>query len=312
MTDEHQSGVHAPLTNEVWTQSWELILPIENTGICSGVSAVEFMGKVHAFFMSEKEPDHLALSYRVFSKRPDNTLIVEKQEDFTYAGLTRLRPAVTVHDGHLFCFNTVLDKTVHYHVFSGTEWSHKGVVPGVLTDTAPAALGFGDTLHLAVQGTYNGELYHKVFHNFEWKSSIKIPGINIKGSPSLALFDNLLHMAITGTNNELYVGALLPERWEFFYRSPYYTVLGSPALSVRGQFLVCASRTLADQHFVTEILREIYDGSGRKEISTHLDRTIGRYLSEPCLISYADQFYLIGQRPCNDLAVSVYRPRVTE
>lgn len=303
---EHDASLHAP----TWTQSWELIMPVEGTGICSGISAVEFKDKIYAFFITEKTPNNLQLSHLVFSKGTDKALIVERQEDFSINGLTRHRPSVTVHDGHLFCFHTVRDQTVHYHVYSGTEWSHGGTVPGVLTDQAPSAVSYKDTLYLALQGTYNGEFYHKAFQNFEWGDTINSPGLHIKGSPSLCQFGDTLSVAFTGLDDGMHLFNFFSGKWEFIYKSPHYKVSGSPALYARNNYLVCASLAQADQHVLTETLLERTGSTPSLDVTTHLDRTVGTYLSEPCLIEYKDRFYLIGRRPCNDVGISLFKTSI--
>lgn len=283
-------------------------MPIEGTGICSGVSAVEFEGKIYAFFMTEKLPNQLALSHLVLKNGLDNQLIVEKQEDFPLGGLTRHRPAVTVFNGHLFCFHTVTDRTVHYHVFSGAEWSHGGVVPGVLTDRAPSVASIKDKLYLAVQGTYYGEFYHKIFENYEWKGTLKNIGIRTNGSPFLCAVGDSLVAAMAGPDNALTLFELSSEQWQPLYKSPHYKIMGSPALYASNNFLMCASLSSPDQHFNTEALRHTPSNPNQKVLSTHLDKTIGKYLSEPFIINYRDRLYLIGQRPCNDIGISLYAP----
>ena len=309
MTENNGSGLHESLVSSAkWTRSWELLKPLENTGICSGVSAVEFKGKVYVFFIAEKVPGQLVLSYLLLGKSTDNALVVERLESIHGQGLTRHRPAVAVYDGHLFCFHTAVDKRVHYLVFSGTEWSHDAIVPGVLTDNAPSVANFENNLYLAVQGTYNGEFYHKVFENFEWRATINDPDITCKGSPSLCAYSHSLSVAVTGMDGTLALFHFAEHKWKLAYASPHYKVLGSPALYARKKYLVCASISDPDRHVVTETISEMSDGTPSREINMHLDKTLGKYLSEPCLIQYGEQFYLIGRRPCNDLAISVYKP----
>lgn len=311
MTEEHhlQPHEHSPPPAQ-WTQPWELLLPIESTGICSGISAVAFNNKIHAFFVVDNIPGHLGLSYLVLGNNAENKLVVEKQEYLDARYLTRHRPAVTVHEGRLFCFYTGVDKTVHYHVFSGSSWTHGEQVPGVLTEHAPSVFSTNGKLHLAVQGLYNGEFYHKIFENFEWENTINTPGISFKGSPSLGGNGSLLYVALTGVDDSVVLFSFHSGSWQFLYTSPNYKVQGSPTIYFGRNLLMCASVNARDQRVVTEVLGMAWPDPAHPGGIQHLGVTLGKYLSEPCLIEYGEQLYLIGRRPCNDVGISLYKPQV--
>lgn len=317
MTLEHESQTET-LQNDTlagqprppqWCHSWELVLPLEQTGICSGVAAVEFRGKIHAFFIAGEQSSALSLRWLVLGKNNEGKLVIELKHTFPYDAVIPHRPSVTVYNDHLFCFLTGTDQRVRYQVFSGGQWSHPTVVPGVLINESPSVTSHGDKLYLAVQGAEDNAFYHKVYENFEWGPTIKHPDIYLNGSPSLCVFDNIVHMAINGTNDALYIYKFHNQKWERLYKCPYYKTQGSPSLSINNNFLVSATKRNPLRHYVTQTLM----GSNTLPMPptpiTHIDETIGSYLSSPCLISYEGQFYLMGRRPCNDLGISVYRPK---
>lgn len=311
MTEEHHLQAHdALLSPAELNHPWELIMPIENTGICSGVSAVEFNNKIHAFFVFDDPAGYVGVSYLVFGYNAEKKLTVEKQEYLNSYNVARHRPAVTVHGGRLFCFYTSLEKTVNYHEFSDGRWTQGEQVPGVLTDHAPSVFSTGEKLHLAVQGTNYGEFYHKVFENDEWGRTVNALGIAFKGSPSLGGNSSKLFAAVTGLDNSIKMLSYTADNWQLDYESPYYKVQGSPTLFTGDDVIMCTSINAHDQHVVTEF-------PGMKGLDTahpvgvrRLAVTHGKYLSEPCLIKYREQLYLIGRRPCDDVGVSLYKSQV--
>ncbi|WP_324833647.1 hypothetical protein [Pseudomonas saxonica] len=312
MSEDHHSQSHDPSSPPVrLVFPWELVTPIEDTGICSGISVVEFNHKIYAFFMVENFPGHLGLSYLVLGNNAENKLVEQKQEYLDAIHPARGRPAVTVHEGHLFCFYTTLEQTVLYHVFSGEHWTHAQEVPGVLTQHAPSVSSTNGQLYLGVQGTSNGEFYHKIFENYEWGNTIKASGIRFKGTPSLAGNGSRMYAALTGADDSVGLYAFHSNSWELLYRSNFYKVQGSPTLYAGGSMLMCTSVNAHDQRAVTEVLGAQMLDITHPQLPYYLNVTNGKYLSEPSIIYVGEELYLIGRRPCNDVGISLYKPPIS-
>lgn len=312
MSEDHHSQSHDPSSPPVqWVFPWELVTPIEGTGICSGISVVEFNHQIYAFFMVENVTGHLGVSYLVLGNNAENKLVEQKQEYLNALHPARGRPAVTVHEGHLFCFYTTVEQTVFYHVFSGEQWTHAQEVPGVLTQHAPSVSSTNGQLYLGVQGTSNGEFYHKIFENYEWGNTIKASGIRFKGTPSLAGNGSQMHTALTGLDDSVELYTFDSDSWRLLYKSNFYKVQGSPTLYAGGSMLMCTSLNAHDQHAVTEVLGVQGGGITHPVIPYHLSVTNGKYLSEPSLVYFGEALYLIGRRPCNDVGISLYKPQIS-
>ena len=312
MSEDHHSQPHDPSSPPVlWARPWDLVTPIETTGVCSGISVVEFNHKIYAFFMVDDIPGRLGLSYLLLDNNTDNKLVELTQEYLEVHNPARGRPAVTVHEGHLFCFYTTLDQRVLYHVFSGVQWTHAQEVPGVLTQHAPSVSSMNGQLYLGVQGTSNGEFYHKVFENYEWGNTLKASGVRFKGTPSLAGNGSRMYAALTGVDDSMELYTLDNDVWKLLYRSGFYKVQGSPTLYAGGSMLICISVNAHDQRAVTEVLGAQGLGPTHPQFPYHLSVTNGKYLSEPSLVYVGEALYLIGRRPCNDVGISLFKPPIS-
>ena len=307
-TQTHHTGQTVPHDKQTGTsvedipcEPWELILPIEGTQIASGVATVEFHDKLYVFFIKEKQPDVLSLGYLVMIKNAHSKLVVESRHELTVAAVGRFRPAVTVYDNYLFCFYTGTDQRIRYLAYSGVQWSPTILVPHLLTADAPAVVSHEQALYLALQGTVEGQFFHKVFENFTWGKNIQSPTLRITGSPALCLFNDKPTAAIEGLDGLLHIFEFSDNTWQRTYKSSLPGTFGSPALNVWNGLLIYGLQKHVSKRYVTEAVHSA-------GTSPYYSKTIGAYLSPPCLSVYKGDFYLIGQRPCNDIGVSLFNP----
>lgn len=298
----HNNFDHSAVISEAFPcQTWQLIIPIEGTGQTSDVSAVEYKGKLYLFYTQEKGPDLFKLGYTVMVKNPENKLVVESINELPVQDAGHFRPAVTVYENHLFCFYTATDQTLRFSTFAGDDWSPLSTVPHTLSADAPSVVAHEDKLYVALQGTTGGMFYHIVLDTHGWYPNVPAPHINFSGSPSLCIYNNKVHVALRGLDGRSYVFFFMKNQWHPVFTSQQTEVYGPPALHAWGNVMVIASLKHRNNRYTTELrhpltsLPEYYD-------------TAGTYLSPPCLTRYLSNLYLIGKRPCNDLAISVFNP----
>lgn len=289
------------LPNTLACQPWELLIPIEGSGINSGVSAVEFKGKLYAFYLKSNPGQPTTIGYATLSKNIKNRLFVESLDELTAKDVAHFRPAVTVYDDHLFCFFTATDQTLRYHVFTGTDWSAVDTVPHTLTADAPSVATHGNRLYLVLRGTVGNVFYHNVFENFSWGTNIPSYHILFNDSPSLCMYEEKPHVAINGLDGQLHVFVFTDNQWRPALRLSQRNLYGAPALHAWAKFIVTATRSSVTHRFLTEL---IHPPAARPQ----LYKTAGPYVSPPCLTTYDHDLYLLGQRPCNDLGISRFNP----
>lgn len=280
---------------------WELIIPIEGTHISSGVSAIEFKGKLYVFYIKAGVNDPFTISYAVLSRNAQHTLFLESLNELPTKEVAQFRPSVTVYNDHLFCFYTATDQTVRYRVFTGTEWSPVDIVPQTLSADAPSVATRGEQLYLALQGTSNRVLYHKVFENFSWGPNIPQHNIKFNGSPALCIYADTPHVAIHGLDEHLYLLIFENNQWQVIFRSEQSNPYDAPSLHAWAKFIISATHTNDGNRYSTELMH--------RETHTHdIYSTAGSYRSPPCLTTYLHELYLIGRRTCDDLGISLFNP----
>ena len=289
----------APIHNS-GCPTWELIMPIEGTGISSGVSAVEFKGKLYAFYTRHKTPDAVTLGYVVLNKNADNDLRLESINELPAPQVAHFRPAVTVYAQHLYCFYTATDQTIRLLNYSGAEWSSTESVPNVLTSDAPSVASNGASLYLALRSTRQHAFYHKVLDHTGWQPHVLDPDIDTAESPSLCIYENVPYVGIR-TPAEQQLICRLSSYWHPIHLSKQRGTYGAPALAAHDKCFFSAAR-LRDSNQCT------IDRFQPKQGMEHVDKTAGAYLSPPCLTQYSGDLYLISQRPCNDLAILKFNP----
>ncbi|MFP3518645.1 hypothetical protein SB766_20915 [Pseudomonas sp. SIMBA_077] len=292
---------HTVLTETIACQPWELVMAIEGTGKTSDTCAVEFEGQLYIFYIQEKGPNVFKLGYTIMAKNPDNKPRVKSLNELPVQDAGYFRPAVTVYQNRLFCFYTATDQRLRFSVLMENGWSPIDTVPNVLTADAPSVVAHADKLYVALQGTVGSEFYHTHLDSYGWHPNVPAPHISLSGSPSLCVYDNHVHVAIRGLNGRSYIFRFIDNQWRPVFASQQTEVHGSPALHAWENFIAIASLKHPNNRYTTEFvepsarLRERYE-------------TAGAYLSAPCLTRYLNDFYLIGKRPCNDLAISVFNP----
>lgn len=287
------------LTETIACQPWELVMPIEGTGKTSDTCAVEFEGQLYIFYTKEKGPDLFKLGYTVVVKNSDNKLIVKSTNELPAQDAGHFRPAVTVYQNRLFCFYTATDKTLRFSVLMDNGWSPIDTVPNVLTADAPSVVAHADKLYVALQGTVGGEFYHTVLDTYGWHPNVPAPHISFSDSPSLCIYDNKVHVAVRGLDGHSYIFCFIDNQWHPVFTSQHTEVYESPALHAWNHLMVIASLKHPNNRYTTELIPPLTSPPDYYD-------TAGTYLSPPCLTRYLDGFYLIGKRPCNDLAISVF------
>ena len=304
--DEDQTGTRTTRSVEgTRCRWWELQLPLEGTGISSAVSAVEYLDKIYAFYIKKDAQGARKLGYLIMGKTRGDKIAVESSQEHSLPGLTGLAPAATVYNGRLHCFYTGSDQRLRYVTYARNQWSAVATVPGVLTVAAPSVTTCDNKLYIALQGTYNGEFYYKTLTDSNWDNTTHVPAINFKGSPSLCVFREKLHVAICGMDNLLHVFKFENRQWMPIYRSSFYEVLDSPALHPWNNSLCYSALRKPTRNYFTGFVPSPGE-------SKYVGETIGTYLSSPCMIDYKGAFYLMGQRPCNDLGISIFAPNCTD
>ncbi|MFK7671016.1 hypothetical protein [Pseudomonas lundensis] len=288
-------------------QAWQLVLPIEGTGINSGVSAVEHQGKLYAFYNKGSSAQDGIIGYAIVSKHPNNQLVLEglhelpTEPGIQYRPLGGYRPAVTVYQNRLFCFYRDTSGGISFSVGSGAFWENAQQVPNVLTSDAPSVAALGEQLFLVLRGTEGGDFYHKVLEPSGWQPHQRDPHIKFNGSPSLCIAGGLPTVAVKGLDERLYLFNFHESGWAPVLTSTLNDIYEAPAVAGWDRFLVDASLKRSNNHYSTELVRS------PTELNDYY-QTAGAYTSPPCLVNYHSDLYLIGKRPCDDLGISIFNP----
>lgn len=285
---------------------WHQLLSIERTAACSPLASIEFNDKLYIFYTKESHDQPLSLGYIVLSTQLDgHAIFIESRNNIAVQGLTRARQAVSVFNGSLYCFFTANDLSVRYLTFNGDQWSSVRVVPDLLTSDAPAVFNNGDTLYLAVRGSESTTLFHKELWRDRWGDTLEANSIELKGSPSLCAYQPhpgsaKLYAGFRGVDDKLYISSLLHNQW-----SPAYTNL---AIDLHDSVSIFAGRkglyhaTLKSPSHAC--LVGVHPFSSTEPVM--LNESVETYVSTPCFVPYRNQLYLIGQRPCNNIGLSIF------
>lgn len=281
-------------------ETWDLHLLIEGTGMSTGASAVEFKGKLYIFYALQKAPGVFALGYTVLFKNSANQMIIQHISELPTTRTSQRRPSVTVYADHLYCFYTAPDKSIRFITFSGTQWSPVETVPQVLTSDAPSAVGNGVNLYLALRGADSRALYYKVLGPSGWQPHVREDHKSVVESPSLCIHREMPFVSTRSAAGQLVTFQLIDEEYPIHVSNQPDTY-GASALHTQGEYFYCATRKRSGNQYTVEMFRPYLD------VDIY-SQTAGRFVSAPCLTSYLGDMYLIGQRPCQDLALLKLNP----
>lgn len=281
-------------------ETWDLHLLIEGTGMSTGASAVEFKGKLYIFYALQKAPGVFALGYTVLFKNSANQMIIQHISELPTTRTSQRRPSVTVYADHLYCFYTAPDKSIRFITFSGTQWSPVETVPQVLTSDAPSAVGNGVNLYLALRGADSRALYYKVLGPSGWQPHVREDHKSVVESPSLCIHRDMPFVSTRSAAGQLVTFQLIDEEYPIHVSNQPDTY-GASALHTQGEYFYCATRKRSGNQYTVEMFRPYLD------VDIY-SQTAGRFVSAPCLTSYLGDMYLIGQRPCQDLALLKLNP----
>lgn len=281
-------------------ETWDLHLLIEGTGMSTGASAVEFKGKLYIFYALQKAPGVFALGYTVLFKNSANQMIIQHISELPTTRTSQRRPSVTVYADHLYCFYTAPDKCIRFITFSGTQWSPVETVPQVLTSDAPSAVGNGVNLYLALRGADSRALYYKVLGPSGWQPHVREDHKSVVESPSLCIHRDMPFVSTRSAAGQLVTFQLIDEEYPIHVSNQPDTY-GASALHTQGEYFYCATRKRSGNQYTVEMFRPYLD------VDIY-SQTTGRFVSAPCLTSYLGDMYLIGQRPCQDLALLKLNP----
>ncbi|WP_273198257.1 hypothetical protein [Pseudomonas sp.] len=308
MSTEHDHSALRP-TRQVLSQdpqermpceTWDLHLLIEGTGMSTGASAVEFKGKLYIFYALQKAPGVFTLGYTVLFKNSANQMIIQHISELPTTRTSQRRPSVTVYADHLYCFYTAPDKSIRFITFSGTQWSPVETVPQVLTSDAPSAVGNGVNLYLALRGADSRALYYKVLGPSGWQPHVREDHKSVVESPSLCIHRDMPFVSTRSAAGQLVTFQLIDEEYPIHVSNQPDTY-GASALHTQGEYFYCATRKRSGNQYTVEMFRPYLD------VDIY-SQTAGRFVSAPCLTSYLGDMYLIGQRPCQDLALLKLNP----
>ena len=281
-------------------ETWDLHLLIEGTGMSTGASAVEFKGKLYIFYALQKAPGVFTLGYTVLFKNSANQMIIQHISELPTTRTRQLRPSVTVYADHLYCFYTAPDQSIRFITFSGTQWSPVETVPQVLTSDAPSAVGNGVNLYLALRGADSRALYYKVLEPSGWQPHVREDHKSVVESPSLCIHKDMPFVSTRSATGQLVTFQLIDEEYPIHVSNQPDTY-GASALHTQGEYFYCATRKRSGNQYTVETFRPYLD------VDIY-SQTAGRFVSAPCLTSYLGDMYLIGQRPCQDLALLKLNP----
>ena len=281
-------------------ETWDLHLLIEGTGMSTGASAVEFKGKLYIFYALQKAPGVFTLGYTVLFKNSANQMIIQHISELPTTRTSQRRPSVTVYADHLYCFYTAPDKSIRFIMFSGTQWSLVETVPQVLTSDAPSAVGNGVNLYLALRGADSRALYYKVLGPSGWQPHVREDHKSVVESPSLCIHRDMPFVSTRSAAGQLVTFQLIDEQYPIHVSNQPDTY-GASALHTQGEYFYCATRKRSGNQYTVEMFRPYLD------VDIY-SQTAGRFVSAPCLTSYLGDMYLIGQRPCQDLALLKLNP----
>lgn len=281
-------------------ETWDFHLLIEGTGMSTGASAVEFKGKLYIFYALQKAPGVFALGYTVLFKNSANQMIIQHISELPTTRTSQRRPSVTVYADHLYCFYTAPDKSIRFITFSGTQWSPVETVPQVLTSDAPSAVGNGVNLYLALRGADSRALYYKVLGPSGWQPHVREDHKSVVESPSLCIHREMPFVSTRSAAGQLVTFQLIDEQYPIHVSNQPDTY-GASALHTQGEYFYCATRKRSGNQYTVEMFRPYLD------VDIY-SQTAGRFVSAPCLTSYLGDMYLIGQRPCQDLALLKLNP----
>lgn len=281
-------------------ETWDLHLLIEGTGMSTGASAVEFKGKLYIFYALQKAPGVFTLGYTVLFKNSANQMIIQHISELPTTRTSQRRPSVTVYADHLYCFYTAPDKSIRFITFSGTQWSPVETVPQVLTSDAPSAVGNGVNLYLALRGEDSRALYYKVLGPSGWQPHVREDHKSVVESPSLCIHREMPFVSTRSAAGQLVTFQLIDEEYPIHVSNQPDTY-GASALHTQGEYFYCATRKRSGNQYTVEMFRPYLD------VDIY-SQTAGRFVSAPCLTSYLGDMYLIGQRPCQDLALLKLNP----
>lgn len=281
-------------------ETWDLHLLIEGTGMSTGASAVEFKGKLYIFYALQKAPGVFTLGYTVLFKNSANQMIIQHISELPTTRTSQRRPSVTVYADHLYCFYTAPDKSIRFITFSGTQWSPVETVPQVLTSDAPSAVGNGVNLYLALRGADSRALYYKVLGPSGWQPHVREDHKSVVESPSLCIHRDMPFVSTRSAAGQLVTFQLIDEQYPIHVSNQPDTY-GASALHTQGEYFYCATRKRSGNQYTVEMFRPYLD------VDIY-SQTAGRFVSAPCLTSYLGDMYLIGQRPCQDLALLKLNP----
>jgi len=266
----------------------------------TGASAVEFKGKLYIFYALQKAPGVFTLGYTVLFKNSANQMIIQHISELPTTRTRQLRPSVTVYADHLYCFYTAPDKSIRFITFSGTQWSPVETVPQVLTSDAPSAVGNGVNLYLALRGADSRALYYKVLGPSGWQPHVREDHKSVVESPSLCIHRDMPFVSTRSAAGQLVTFQLIDEQYPIHVSNQPDTY-GASALHTQGEYFYCATRKRSGNQYTVEMFRPYLD------VDIY-SQTAGRFVSAPCLTSYLGDMYLIGQRPCQDLALLKLNP----
>lgn len=266
----------------------------------TGASAVEFKGKLYIFYALQKAPGVFTLGYTVLFKNSANQMIIQHISELPTTRTSQRRPSVTVYADHLYCFYTAPDKSIRFITFSGTQWSPVETVPQVLTSDAPSAVGNGVNLYLALRGADSRALYYKVLGPSGWQPHVREDHKSVVESPSLCIHREMPFVSTRSAAGQLVTFQLIDEEYPIHVSNQPDTY-GASALHTQGEYFYCATRKRSGNQYTVEMFRPYLD------VDIY-SQTAGRFVSAPCLTSYLGDMYLIGQRPCQDLALLKLNP----
>ena len=266
----------------------------------TGASAVEFKGKLYIFYALQKAPGVFTLGFTVLFKNSANQMIIQHISELPTTRTSQLRPSVTVYADHLYCFYTAPDKSIRFITFSGTQWSPVETVPQVLTSDAPSAVGNGVNLYLALRGEDSRALYYKVLGPSGWQPHVREDHKSVVESPSLCIHREMPFVSTRSAAGQLVTFQLIDEQYPIHVSNQPDTY-GASALHTQGEYFYCATRKRSGNQYTVETFRPYLD------VDIY-SQTAGRFVSAPCLTSYLSDVYLIGQRPCQDLALLKLNP----
>lgn len=158
-------------------------------------------------------------------------------------------PALTEHNGNLYCAVRGKDRRVYVARHSGGQWSGFGAAPQVLTDYAPALVSFGGYLFLAHTGTWGLQALSHSTNGADWTPPQLLPFFGTS-APALAVRNNALHYATTRDTQIYFTYSHTPadaRTWAAPTAVPHAVSYQAPALATADGNLYLAFTNTASQ-----------------------------------------------------------------